>query len=40
MNQDMVFWGVIITVAGSFLVPAWLLFRAYRNATKDKQEKQ
>ena len=39
MNQDYVFWGVIICLAGSIAVPAWLLFRAYMNATKD-QDKQ
>lgn len=36
MNHDMVFWGVIICVVGSFFVAAWLMFMAYRNATKDK----
>jgi hypothetical protein len=39
MNQDMVFWGVIIALAGSIIVPAWLFFRAYRNATKDQDKK-
>jgi hypothetical protein len=40
MNHDMVFWSVIICVAGSFLVPAWLLLRTYLNAIKkDKQQK-
>ena len=39
MNQDMVFWSVIISVAGSFLIPAWLLLKAYLNATKDKDKK-
>jgi len=38
MNQDMVFWSVIISLAGSIIVPAWLLFRAYRNAIKDKDQ--
>jgi hypothetical protein len=39
MNHDGVFWSVIIAVAGSALVVAWLLFMLYRNATKsnDKQ---
>jgi hypothetical protein len=39
MNHDMVFWSVIVCVAGSFLIPAWLLLRAYLNATKDKDKK-
>jgi len=40
MNQDAVFWGVIISVAGAFVVMAWLLFVIYRNATKgDKGDK-
>lgn len=39
MNHDMVFWAVIICVAGSFLVPAFLFWRAYTNATKDKDKK-
>lgn len=34
MNHDMVFWGVIITVAGSAVVVGWLFYMAYRNATK------
>jgi hypothetical protein len=34
MNHDMVFWGVIIGVAGSAAALAWLLFMLYRNATK------
>jgi len=34
MKQDMVFWGVIISVAGAFAVMAWLLYVIYRNATK------
>jgi hypothetical protein len=38
MNHDAVFWGVIISVAGSALVAVWLLFVAYRNATKDKDK--
>jgi len=36
MNHDAVFWGVIIGVAGSAMVMAWLLYMLYRNATKDK----
>jgi preprotein translocase subunit SecF len=36
MNHDAVFWGVIIGVACSALVAAWLLYMVYRNATKDK----
>jgi len=39
LNNDMVLWGVIIGVVGSFLVGAWLLFMAFRNATKDKDKK-
>ena len=39
LNNDMVLWGVIISVVGSFLVGAWLLFMAFRNATKDKVKK-
>ena len=35
MNQDFVFWGVVVGVAGAFGVMAWLLYRIYRNATKD-----
>ncbi|MDZ4201293.1 MAG: hypothetical protein U1C96_04005 [Gallionella sp.] len=38
LNNDMVLWGVIISVVGSFLVAAWLLFMAYRNATKDQDK--
>lgn len=36
MNQDFVFWGVIIALLGSIATVAWLFFMAYRNATKDK----
>lgn len=36
MNHDAVFWGVIIGVASSALVVAWLLYVVYRNATKNK----
>ena len=39
LNNDMVLWGVIIIVVGTFLVGAWLLFVAFRNATKDKDKK-
>jgi hypothetical protein len=39
MNQDMVFWSVIIAVAGSAAVVGWLFYMAYRNATKDKDKK-
>lgn len=39
MNQDYVFWGVIISLVGSIIVPVWLFYRAYKNATKD-QDKQ
>jgi len=34
MNQDTVFWGVIICVAGAFAVMSWLLYVIYRNAIK------
>ncbi|MDD2685098.1 MAG: hypothetical protein PHY62_02945 [Gallionella sp.] len=42
MNQDMVFWGVIISLAGSIIVPVWLFYKAYTNAIKaaDAKEKQ
>ena len=36
MNHDAVFWGVIVAVAGSALVVAWLFYVVYRNATKSK----
>ncbi len=36
MGHDMVFWGVIISVAGSAAVVIWLLYMLYRNATKSK----
>lgn len=39
MNQDMVFWGVIIALVGTIAVIGWLFFMAYRNATKDKDSK-
>ncbi|MFA5370798.1 MAG: hypothetical protein WC053_03605 [Sideroxydans sp.] len=38
INNNMVLWGVIISVVGTFLVGAWLLFMAYRKATKDNDE--
>ncbi len=38
-SHDMVFWGVIISVAGSAAVVAWLFFMVYRNATKDQNKK-
>ena len=34
MNQDAVFFGVIISVVGAFAVMAWLFYVIYRNATK------
>ncbi len=40
MNHDMVFWSVIISVAGSFLIPAWLFLRAYLNAIKEKDSEK
>lgn len=39
MNHDMVFWGVIIGVAGAFAVMAGLLYMIYRNATKGDKGK-
>lgn len=36
MNQDMVFWGVIIALVGSIAVVGWLFYVTFRNATKDK----
>jgi hypothetical protein len=39
MKQDVVFWGVIIGVAGAFAVMAWLLCVIYRNATKGDKGK-
>ncbi|GAB5605245.1 hypothetical protein TK5_13250 [Sideroxyarcus sp. TK5] len=39
MNQDMVFWGVIIALVGSIAVVAWLFYVTFRNATKDKNSK-
>lgn len=39
MNQDAVFWGVIISVAGAFIVMAWLLYVIYRNTTKVDKSK-
>jgi hypothetical protein len=36
MGHDRVFWGVIISVAGSAAVMAWLFYMLYRNATKSK----
>jgi len=38
INNNMVLWGVILSVGGTFLVGAWLLFMAFRNATKDKDK--
>lgn len=39
MKQDVVFWGVIIAVAGAFAVMAWLLYVIYMNATKGDKGK-
>jgi hypothetical protein len=36
MNQDWVFWGVIICLLGSVAVVSWLFYMAFRNATKDQ----
>jgi hypothetical protein len=38
MNHDTVFWGVIIAVAGSALVVAWLMYVLYRNATQSSDK--
>ena len=39
MNQDAVFWGVIISVAGAFAIMSGLLYVIYRKATRgDKEE--
>lgn len=38
MNNDMVFWGVMIALGGSIIVPAWLFYVAIRNANKKEQE--
>jgi len=40
MNQDMVFWGVIISLVGSIIVPLWLFYKAYTNAVKAAEEKE
>lgn len=40
LNNDMVLWGVIIAVVGSFLVGAWMLFLAFRNATRGDDKKK
>lgn len=40
MNQDMVFWGVIIALVGSIIVPLWLFYKAYSNAVKAAKEKE
>ncbi|MHB1117560.1 hypothetical protein [Sideroxydans sp.] len=40
MNQDMVFWGVIIALVGSIIVPLWLFYKAYTNAVKAAEEKE
>ncbi len=39
MNHDSVFWSVVIGVIGSAAVVGWLLFMAYRNATKSQDKK-
>ena len=39
INNDAVLWGVIICVAGAAAVAGWLLYVAYRNATKDQDQK-
>lgn len=37
MNQDMVFWGVIVSVVGAIAVMLRLFYVIYRNATKDNK---
>ncbi len=39
INNDAVLWGVIICVAGAAAVVGWLLYVAYRNATKVQDKK-
>jgi hypothetical protein len=39
MNQDMVFWAVVICVAGAAAVMGWLFWVVYRNATRDQGKK-
>jgi uncharacterized membrane-anchored protein len=39
MNHDAVFYSVIVAVAGATAVAGWLLYVAYRNATKDQADK-
>ena len=39
INNDAVLWGVIICVAGAAAVVGWLLYVAFRNATKDQDQK-
>jgi hypothetical protein len=39
MNHDMVFWAVIICVAGAAAVTGWLFYMLYRNANKDQGKK-
>ncbi len=39
MNQDMVFWGVIISLVGTIAVVGWLFYMVFRNATRDQDKK-
>ncbi len=39
INNDAVLWGVIISVAISFIVPVWLIYKAISNAKKAEAEK-
>lgn len=39
INNDAVLWGVIISIALSFLVPVWLLYKAWRNTKQAEAEK-
>lgn len=38
MNQDFVFYGVIVCVVGAAAVVGWLLYMVYRNATKGSDQ--
>lgn len=39
MNHDAIFWGVIISVAGSAVVVGWLFYVIYRNVKRDSGRK-
>lgn len=38
MNNDMVFWGVMICLVGSIAVVGWLFYMAYSKATKGQDK--